>query len=178
MTLAKVFARRSVQLGPEEIVFPPKGIQLLEGQPVTVTEPEGEAILLKFGMKGVIRIPDEATPDQIPELLLTAQRIRYNFLRKQLDAYRMEQGNRQATNVPIMMPTDSLRSKFNEAKALRETLIAQDPVIQETLTALPGEKREMAEPDTLAEELRAFGISPKAAPLEPGITAWDQGVPV
>lgn len=172
-----MFARRPLQLGPEEIVFPPKGIDLPEGKLVTVSDDAGEAILAKHAHHGVMKVPDNTTPDEVPELLLQVQRTRYNFLRKQLDAYRLEQGNRQASGIPIMMPNDNLRQKFNEAKKLRQHLMENDPILKETMAALPGEKALISEPDTLAEELREFGLHPKAAPLQPGITAWDQELP-
>jgi hypothetical protein len=176
--MAKVFSRRPLQLGPEEIVFPARYVKCPEDEPITVEKLIGDQIIARYGPAGVIEIPEPTTPDELPEFILQARRLRYSHLRKQLDDYRMEQGRRQAQGIEIMMPSNALRSIFMEAKALRTRLLEEDPIMRETMPSLPGEKPAEGERDVLAEELAQFGITPKSAPLQPGVTIFDQEIPI
>lgn len=176
---AKVFARRPLQYQNEEVVFPPKIIGLPFGVPVKVPDDARKAIMAKHGPAGLIEVRDVLTDQELAEQMLTAKRKRYDHLRHQIDSYRTEQGLRQAQGSQIMMPNNAMRALWREAKGLVQELAETDPILKEVLPKFKSDKPEPAEvADPMAQELKAFGISEKAAPILPGVTVFEETIPL
>lgn len=153
--------------GPEERIFPAKSLALPPGEVVTVGEKERDRILKRYGIAGVVEVPDGATLEDIEGLRRKAKETRYRHLAQQINNYKMDQGRRQARGVEVLMPNQAMHDILKEVEALKPEVIDNNPVMQAKIAELPN-----ANPiphDPMADELKQFGISPAAAPLVPGV---------
>lgn len=173
--VVRVAAPRPMHVGQEEVVMPARAVALSCGVPLTLPDNEAAVVLGRRGGAGIIEIPAETKAEELPELLRKAKILRFNFLRQMIHEYRMQQGMRQASGRELLMPTENIRQCLIECKALQRELHEEDALAKELTDGLPVVQRPVT--DVVAEELREFGIQPQAAPLYPGVTAWDETMP-
>ena len=177
-----VKAPRPIQMSDQEMVFPARRVVITCGQPLDLPDDEGEVILKARGRAGVVQIPQSAMAEDIPGLMSEARALRFTHLRRLLDGYRIEQGMRQASGRELLPPTEGMRRALVESNKLQKDMVDSDPVAKELMGSVPTgdalkalkETQQMA-PDVSG--LEEFGIPAKAAPLMPGVTAWDETLP-
>jgi hypothetical protein len=167
---AKVPGKAPLRLGPEEMVFPPRQVDIPPGKPITLGEAEGACVMARYGGSGLVEVPEGATPDQIEGYLEAAQRLRYGHLRRQIDDYQLQQQERQATGGAVRLPNENVRAMYREAKKLGNELIAKDEILKDVLPKVEGEGQPAPDVDPIKYELEQMGISGEAVKMQPGVS--------
>lgn len=167
--------------GNEEMRYPPRSVivpsavqyvgtgpkaRIVISDPILVhdvRDADGEVVLERYGRAGIIALqPDEAPEDG----LVRALTVRLDYLRLVLSMYREQQAARQASGLEILLPRPHHREFFKEQRIIQGHL-ANDEVLTADLgfgfTRPAGQTVE----DPMANELRAMGMDPSAAPMLP-----------
>ncbi|MCI4355112.1 MAG: hypothetical protein L3K06_07090 [Thermoplasmata archaeon] len=152
---AKVFRGPPIRFQNEEWAIPPAIVTLPPYRLVEV-EQHGPAILERYGASGVVRqLPgedEEATRYRAVEL-------RYDHLCKQLQMYQEQAGAAIRINAPVPRMTPALTQMHAEYTAIKQEVLAKNPLLRELIPARPEPSREQI----LASELAPF-TSPAATP--------------
>jgi hypothetical protein len=147
-------------LGATETRFPPKSITIPSLELTTLPDADAAAVLEKHSYEGVIEVLPGMTPE---DALAEVKARRMEFLVRFINAFREQNAIQQASGSEIKMPRKIHRDALKEVKALRAE-VADD----ELMTAPLPSVSERVE-DVVGQELRAFGIDPKSAPLVPRV---------
>ncbi len=163
--------RNPTVVGPNETRWPPRVVAFPVREPVTVSEADAEVIVERWGRGGIVVLQaDESIEDGI----LRGLKIRYDALLRVLTAYRETQAARKAGGLEVMLPREHHRKALAEMNAIHAEMLERDPVLKASLPAVKPE----TVPDPVARELAAFGITPEAAPMVPGVEPGLLGIGV
>lgn len=168
MLQPKVPARPPSIIGPTEMRWPPRAVPMESCKPVEFKDEDADRVMERFGPSGIVELRHG---ESLESAVLRGKRLRHSHLSRQVLQYRQNQAQNQAAGREIQLPSDELIGMMREAKALHTEIVSAFPELAGTPVGAPAHTA-----DVTAELLREFGISPKAAPLIPGVSAELLGI--